>query len=394
MTRILFYLPNVTLWWFDNVVAPLARILARECEVHIMVPPRWRSTGIEPAQLLQFADGPDVTWHILDGDDHPSLRTAGSRNAELRDLVTAIDADCTLCRCADPEAVHAFPGMVRYIMEGAAAPIVNGGNPIIFTTRLFEHGALPPLTETQAAWLDANFAGIWAEFEDELRAPLPSWRAAAAVAPDRKVLAVPLEYQLEDSFMGPHHHFPDNIALIDALAASFGEEVFLAFTNHPLNDLYGDNAALEARIAALGGRGAMIRSGVAGINATDLVARDCDGAFVDLSKSYLVYAYFGVPIVRPNVLATAPWLNAARDLGGFAEALEAGAATPPDPIATRRWFAHHIANSALDLANRKLTPEQVLDHVRRPFNPDRWQGNIDRFVRQLRRQAAQKRLAA
>jgi len=395
MARILFYLPNVTLWWFDNVVTPLARLLAAEHEVHIMVPPAWRGTGITADRLAPFADGPEIHWHILDGEDHPALRENGAADPEVRARVAAIDADYTLCRCADPEVIHAFPGTVRFLMEGAATPLANGGNPIIFTTRLFEHGAMPPLGEEQGAALDAAFADIWADYEAGLRAPVPSWRAAAGIAAGRKAVAVPLEYELEESFTVPHRLFADNLTLVDRVAAAFDDDVFLAFTNHPINEDHADNRAIEAKIAALGDRGALIRSHVPGIAATDLVARDCDGAVLDLSKCYLVYAYFGVPMARPRGHATARWLNVETDLDAFAAAVRDGRATAPSPEMTRRWFACHIANSALDVANRRLDAGQVLDHIRRPLDPGRWEGNLDLFRRQMRRQArARRRLAA
>jgi len=129
MTRILFYLPNITPWWFDHMVAPLIRALAGEADVHVMVPPLWRSTGITGDQLAPFADGPDIQWHILDEIDPLTLRTAGSRDAALRARIDAIEADITICRCADPDVVDAFPGTVRYIMEGASHPMAAARSP-------------------------------------------------------------------------------------------------------------------------------------------------------------------------------------------------------------------------------------------------------------------------
>ncbi len=393
--RILFYLPNITPWWFDNMVAPLLRTLARATEIHVMAPPLWRSTGITADQLAPFADGPAVVWHILDEADPALLRRAGSSDAAILDLVRSLQADITICRCADPQVIHAFPGVVRFIMEGAAHPIANGANVVIFTTRLFEHGAMPELTPELEARLDAGFAPIWAHFEKKVRhRGVPSWRKAAGIDPDRPVLAVPIEYDFEDSFNRPHQFFPDNHALVDAVAEAFGEDVFLAFTNHPLNELYGDNRAIEAHIARLGARGAMIRSPLRRIKATELVARDCDGGIVDLSKSYLAYAYFGVPVARPTPLATASWLNATTDLADFAAALSAGRAVAPSAEATRRWFAHHIANAALDTGDPALDAERVIDHLVQPLNPVRWQTGFDRFAALLPPERNREALAA
>ncbi len=72
--RVLFYLPVVTPWWFDAIVAPLIRAAARDAHVSVMVPPLWRNTGIGPEQLAGCGDLDQVDWHILDGDDHPARR--------------------------------------------------------------------------------------------------------------------------------------------------------------------------------------------------------------------------------------------------------------------------------------------------------------------------------
>lgn len=74
--RVAFYLPVVTPWWFDNIVAPLIAVMAKDCEVHVLVPPLSNGTGIEGWQLDRFADCPPIDWHILDGGDHLDLRTS------------------------------------------------------------------------------------------------------------------------------------------------------------------------------------------------------------------------------------------------------------------------------------------------------------------------------
>ena len=73
--KILFYLPVVTRWWFDNVIEPLIRTLAAECEIHVLAPAPWRGTGIGPRELQRCMDLPEIRWCIMDGPDHPSTRT-------------------------------------------------------------------------------------------------------------------------------------------------------------------------------------------------------------------------------------------------------------------------------------------------------------------------------
>lgn len=60
--HVLFYLPVVTPWWFDNIVAPIIRAAARDAQVSVLVPPLWRGTGIGPTQLAGCADLATVDW--------------------------------------------------------------------------------------------------------------------------------------------------------------------------------------------------------------------------------------------------------------------------------------------------------------------------------------------
>ena len=108
--RVLFYLPIVTPWWFDNIVVHLIHVLARECEVHVMVPPSWRGTGISKAQAPHIEALPHVHWHLLNGDAHPQLRIDASEDSALLDSVASLAPDLTLCRSADLKTPARFPG--------------------------------------------------------------------------------------------------------------------------------------------------------------------------------------------------------------------------------------------------------------------------------------------
>lgn len=386
MKKILFYLPNVTPWWFDHVIAPLIHLVAAEHEVHVMVPPLWQGTGIGGHQLRRFGEMPEISWHIVDGENHPALRDGITGHDDVVAFVRDIDPDYVLCRCADPEVIRQFPGTVRYIMEGVAPPVRTDSRAVIFTDELFEFGAMPELDAADAKRLDAAFAEIWPLFDRHVeRGPAPSWREQAGVAPDRKVIALPLEYEFEDTFTGPHRAYRDNCGWIEEMAARIDDDIFLAITNHPLNDLYVDQGPVKAAVAALGDRAAIVRFDDKDTNATEAVAADCDGAILELSKSYLVYAHGGVPIARPAAFRTAAWLNAEADVGTFSGAVRAGEARPAAPDATRRWFAHHFANNVVHLRNRDLDAGEILDRLDRPTDPDRWERNIARFDQLLRK---------
>ena len=103
--RILFYLPIVTPWWFENIVVPMLRALRggerAPAELHVMIAPMWRGTGIEAGHLAAAADLADVHWHVVDEGEPDQFRLAGGEVPGLLDRVAAIAPDLTLARSAD-----------------------------------------------------------------------------------------------------------------------------------------------------------------------------------------------------------------------------------------------------------------------------------------------------
>ncbi|MGZ8348720.1 MAG: hypothetical protein ACXWU2_01725, partial [Allosphingosinicella sp.] len=241
--KVLFYLPVITPWWFDNIVARLIRLLADEAEVHVMVPPLWRGTGIGPEQLCELADREDIFWHILDGDDHPQLRLSAASCPELLDLVHEIGPDITLCRSADLVTPRAFPGVVRHIMEGGFPPFPSQGEWVVLRDDPFDHGVMPVLHDRERAALLAAFDPAW----QALRRQLPGHgvardarRAAAGLPDGRAIIALPLEYEHEENFYAGDGPFARGADLVWAIAETLGEDVLLAVTDHPLNTLHCD----------------------------------------------------------------------------------------------------------------------------------------------------------
>src|SRR3546814_21016486 len=99
--RVLFYLPVITPWWFDNIVGGMIKTLSAVFDVHVIVPSLWSGTGIGPDQIVPLLDQGDVNWHVLDSDRYRHIRTSAQEMPEILDLVSKIDADYTLFRSPD-----------------------------------------------------------------------------------------------------------------------------------------------------------------------------------------------------------------------------------------------------------------------------------------------------
>jgi hypothetical protein len=382
--RILFYLPVITPWWFDNVVEPLLRCLAREHEVHVLAPIPWKGTGIGQRELAAAAHLPQVHWHIFDGDSHPTMRTEPTERAGIVEFVQSLAPDYVLCRSADCETVRQFPGIVRHLMEGGAAPLSIPQDWVILQEEPFDHGLLPELDAAARAELDRLIAPIWSGMEQLARPSRQlrkSFRQWAGLPGDRPILVLPLEYEHEENFFPIHRvGATPNRRLIAELDESIDESFFLAITNHPLNEKHVDNSALEAEIAARGTRMRLLPgTGPNGENTTMLLARDGDGMLVGDSKVYAMAGFFGTPMLRRSQFRTGEWLNAYTDLENFLPAVAAGEARRPDPEAARTWFAFHIANNLLDPNDPELTASELLARLDRPVDPARWERGFARL---------------
>ena len=381
--KILFYLPVVTPWWFHHIIAPLVRHLAVRAEVHVMVPPMWSGTGIRPEQVAAFADCDAVEWHILDGDDHPKLRSSAADFGDLIALVQSIDADITLCRSADLETPRRFPGIVKFIMEGGFPPFPSPEEWIVFRDHPFDHGVMPALDAEERDRLSAAFAPAWTStrhrFGDEAvdrgtlldRIGLPR---------DRAVIGLPLEYEHPENFFAIHRSIRSNADLVPALADALGGDVLLAVTDHPLNDLYCDRAPLRESLARLGDRVVMVEAAPGRERPTFDLAQACSGMIFDNSKTISVAGFFGTPIARTASWQTGTWLNAANDLAAFARAARDGTAAAPDEAEARAWFAFHVANSVLNLSHPDVDAELILDMIEKPVDPHRWEAGLRRYA--------------
>lgn len=384
----MFYLPVVTPWWFANIVVHLLRVMAREHDVHVLVPPLWQGTGMGPDQLALVDDLTNVQWHLLDGPDHPRLRDDASGEDDLFEFVAAIEPDLTLCRSADIRSPARFPGIVRYIMEGAAPPLETAPAWVSLTQGLFDYGVMPEITQTQAARLDAFATTFDHALSTGGFGSRASWLEANGLDTDAMIIGLPLEYEHEENFFGQHHLYPDNASLIAGLADALPDGAVLAVTNHPLNELYGDNSGIEAALEALGSRAVMLPSTTQAGSATLALAKHCDGMIVGNSKSWSTCAAYGIPLMRLSGFATGGWANAYTSLDAFFADLERGTAIAANPAKARRWFAYHLLDQAFDPADPSLQASDIINRIAKPVDPARWVPALSRYHSQGLEQAA------
>lgn len=386
--RVMFYLPVVTPWWFENIVVHLIRVMAREHEVHVLIPPLWRNTGIGEDQLPLINDLKHVFWHLLDGPDHPMLRHDASSETDLTEFVEAIAPDVVLCRSADIKTPARFPGIVRYIMEGAAPPFATAAQWVTLAETLFDYGAMPELSEDELKALQPIAQSLAPTLSATHTRSRADWFAMHDIAPETCIIGLPLEYEHEENFFGQHHPYPSNAAMIEALCSELPANAILAVTNHPLNDLYGDNRAVETAIGASDGQAILLKPTALAGQATLDLSQHCDGMIVGNSKSWAICAALGTPLLRLGGFATGLWANAYTSLELFLDDIARGNAKTCDPGDARFWFANHLANAVFDPADPALDAQDILDRMIRSNNPARWDAALSRIHAQNLGEAA------
>jgi hypothetical protein len=391
MSRILFYLPIVTERYFRHAVLPLVRLLHGSAEIHVAAPPQWRMTGLTEAMVASCIDLPDMGWHILGGEDHPTLRTRPADPAGLVGFVRSLAPDYVFCRSADSATPMEFPGLVRFMMEGAMPPFAFKPDfapaMILDGPRFYDQGFSPPLAAEDEALLDALFAPAWSR-EQARRAAQgrDDYLAEAGLPRDRRIIALPLDVESPNNFfIQLHSANPSNLDLVRTIAASIGEDCVLALTRHPLN-LRGDPTVdvsemdLEPLVAAFPGKIRIVDGATAAGDATASLIEHCDGAIICDSKSFAHAAFRGKPTLRLSAYDSAPWLNAYRDLAAFLADIRRGAAATPDARACATWFAYHYANDAFSPNDPALTADKLLARFDRPVDPARWREGIARVA--------------
>jgi len=381
--RILFYLPVVTPLWFQEVILPLVRTLREHAELHVLVPVLWRNTGIGQGELAGCTDLGDVHWHLMDFAGHEKLRTGSGNLDGLNAFVRGIAPDYALCRSAETETAAGFPGVVRYLMEAGAPPLAMDGWALALHEGIFDFGAMPELATSEGEGGEAAFASRWqaaqTRFAQEAPYSLSRDEALALMGlpDDRKIIAVPLEYEHEENFFPLQHHFPSNVDFVAHLAATVPDDFVLALTNHPLNRVHGADAELRAMADVLGPRVRLVELAEAGAATTNLLAKHCDGMVVQNSKSFSTGAFFGKPMLRLSHRRSADWLRMHTDLDTFVAGLRDGSAAAPDPEATRRWFAWRVADEAFSA--KTIDAAEFIERLHTPFSPTRQEDALARY---------------
>lgn len=226
-------------------------------------------------------------------------------------------------------------------------------------------------------------APIWSQMMDENIPPDRAEFLSMTGLPEDKIfIGLPLEYEQHENFFGQHHRYANNVAMIAAIAPMLGDDMILAVTNHPLNELYGDNRPLEAALASLEGKVMMIGGTEIAGQATLALTKHSDGMIVGNSKSWSMCAAFGTPLMRLSDFATGDWVQAYDQLPAFLAAVGDGSATFADPETAQRWFAFHLANSIFDPADPALTADNLISRMTDVVQPARWDQAMARYQSQ------------
>lgn len=381
--KILFYLPVVTPWWFEAIVVPMLRTLhngAEPVELHVMVAPLWRNTGLEAEHLLLAGDLTAVHWHVIDEGEPDQFRLAGAEVPGLLDLVAAIDADLTLARSADFAISRQFPGVVRYIMEGGAPPFACDPRWVVIEEHPFTAAAVPihaiALADACAERLRPGRELVEQCAPAGTRSAL---RGRLDLPDDRPVIAVPLLYEHEENYFARHAAFPNGPALIEHLLAELGDTAVLAVADHPLNRMYADQPQhrlyvdrrdLDACLARHAGHVV----DCTGPRATQTLAICADAMIADISKSWMLAAFHGMSLIDIAPQPAADWLRAVRGLAGLPAALTAGELAPPDRAVAQRWFGWHLGGRFV--APAELTFDRLLRCLEQRPNEADIAGNL------------------
>ncbi|MEM8726825.1 MAG: hypothetical protein AAGE86_15025, partial [Pseudomonadota bacterium] len=244
------------------------------------------------------------------------------------------------------------------------------------------------IPQVQAARLDAFATTFMQSLSKRGFGTRADWLAQNGLDSDATIIGLPLEYEHEENFFGQHHRYPDNAALITGVANALPDGAVLAVTNHPLNELYGDNSGIDAALEALGTRAVMLPSTATAGSATSALAKHCNGMIVGNSKSWAACAAYGTPLMRLSGFTTGGWANAYTSFEPFFADLEHGHAITADPAKARRWFAYHLLDQAFDPSDPSLQASDITSRIAKPVDPARWVPALSRYHSQAMEQAA------
>ena len=389
--KILFYLPLARGWMLENVIEPMIAKLSAVADVHVMVPSIWMERYSATTAFPSQAWCREVAWHPLDADRSAlDILDSAGPSPDILEAARAIAPDHCLCRSTCTRLPTRLPGRVHYIMEASAPPFHLPKHCISLEPQIFDYGMIPDLTAEDRRVLTELILPTWTAIEQNSPHD-KTWRTRRGLPPDRRIVVLPLEYDHPDNLFGVHRSVRPNHLLVARLADRVRAPLFLAVTNHPLNDKFVDKGEL---IETLGARKHTARllspEPIAG-GITTYLARHADGMIVGDSKSFSAAAFFGTPILRLSKFASGPWMRAYDDLDRFTADLAAGecaAARRDDAII---WFAFYLMNQVFAPRDADVSGAELRSRIARPLGQERWPAAFGRFERVQAAQAAQRK---
>lgn len=360
--KILFYLPAITPWWFETLIAPMIRALYDEAEIHIIVAPVWCATGLNMRDVEPLSDLTALNWHIISADNPADFVMDGTEVEGLLDLVNAINPDLTLARSADRRTPGFFPGMVRYIMEHGCHPFHTPYRGFVLEEQPFYHGVMPAHVAKAGDYAAKLLGPNWDKINDIFSEPAPGdSRARLGLPADRPVLAIPLQYEHEENFFGigsPLQYGPE---FLEELLHALDPRIVLAVTDHPLNLRHLLRLGLEKLAHKYPDRLYLYPVNADLGSPTTLLIHAADAVLIDRSKCVTMAAFFGTPIIHIGDSVLAGWMNATPLAAVTADGMANRGLPAPDATMARRWFGWHLGTRLVN--PNKVTLKAVLDRV-------------------------------
>jgi hypothetical protein len=362
----------------QNVIEAMIAKLATVAEVHVIIPAIWTANPAASACFRAFATHKNVTLYpITPYRDNLDALDMDGPTAEIVDIVNAIAPDYCLCRSANPELPQHFPGQLRYVMEAGAPPFKIPRPWISLQPQIFDHGFVPVLPAHMQDQLVAMIGPIWEEMES--RRPQDSaWLRKHGLPADRKIIALPLEYDHPDNLFRVHRSIYPNAELITHMLHRVEEPLFLAITDHPLNIAYVDQRKLRATLKGQQGKARLLSPPAKGDDMTSMLTQHADAMIVGDSKSFAAAAFYSKPVMRISKFASGSWLQNYTDLYAFAVDLAAGSAAAPARKDAMLWFAHYLMAQIFAPGDADVAGRELLEQILGSPNPDRWEERIAR----------------
>ncbi|MEI9928890.1 MAG: hypothetical protein WDN44_15905 [Sphingomonas sp.] len=209
-----------------------------------------------------------------------------------------------------------------------------------------------------------------------------SWRARHGLPSDRKIVALPLDYDHPGNLFGIHRSVRPNRMLVASLADRVHPPLFLAITDHPLNDRFVDNGGLIEALDARRHVARLLPPGPVAGGITTFLAQHADGMIVGDSKSFAAAASSSERRSCDFRSSPAdPGCGPIPILAGLRRIWQRAKARPQ--TATKRCcgFAFYLANEAFAPREADVSGTELRIRIERPVDPARWPAAFARILR-------------